>query len=428
MARRRYVLVTLCRHSWGRAELALRIARAIRARGDEVHLLVTRSLGPLVREAGCTFTEVHDQAGALAPMLLKALVVERRATCVLHCDLVNNLDFVARAGVAPERLLIDGVRTIQVDVWDLNRTGIVADVFGDERRALVYGDSAVALRTLKQVPARLIPSPIVSPVEAPERFASLPARRRSSARERRPVPLGLSSRDRLVLFCTARWQHRLTRHPKARAVAQLLPRVLVHYFRRLSPRVVLAHVGPAPLAAAVRADLGARYRWLGQLGVQDFDAVLARTHLHVSANASATVIGKALVQEVPTLLLDGSDDRDQDGAPVVALSPPLRRIVGSARPLYPFWLWPLGCRRFLSPVLADNPLLQAVLALGWLDEEAVVDAMDRTLFDPGAADDLRQRQQRYVRRVRALPGPADALERSLHEGPFPAMCAGLGPT
>ena len=77
-------------------------------------------------------------------------------------------------------------------------------------------------------------------------------------------------------------------------------------------------------------------------------------------------------------------------------------VVACARgeaPLFPYWLWPVGMRRYLDPLLAGNP---------YLDTLDVVDITDEDGLRRALAGGPRPRSD-YLAQVAALPRPSDLI-------------------
>jgi CheY-like chemotaxis protein len=201
----------------------------------------------------------------------------------------------------------------------------------------------------------------------------------------------------------------------ARRLAASLPALVGHYLSRLGDSVHLVHVGPRSFELA--GQLNGRYHWLPSLTPGEFDAVLARADLFLSANITGTTVAKALTRAIPVMVLHNSvsastvaEAETQAGA---ELSPALREWLEQAVPLSPFTLWPLGYTRFLEPILQGNPYTAALERVEILQEEQVEASLASLLFDAVAREDQIHRQDSYVREVGALPRGADLVTAGL---------------
>ena len=105
-----------------------------------------------------------------------------------------------------------------------------------------------------------------------------------------------------MLMCTAGWQHNII-NPDGRRLMELVPQLLYSYLTQVDSSVKLIHVGPAALQLAA-AD--GRYLWMPSLSPDNFDRLLGSVDLFLSANISATTIGRAIASGVPVLVVENS--------------------------------------------------------------------------------------------------------------------------
>src|SRR5262249_38298330 len=82
-------------------------------------------------------------------------------------------------------------------------------------------------------------------------------------------------------------------------------------------------------------------------------------------------------------------------------------------PVYPFYAWPLGYYNLISRLLNDNPFSQTFLHAELLQEEDVIEACRKMLFDNTARDAILQKQKSYTEMVRSLPRGADLINQHL---------------
>lgn len=368
----RYLLVAPHNRSWGRAELAVRVAAQLRSEGHHARLLVHRMTEPLVRDAGLPYDLLGDRMGPLVAASIDAAVSSFEPDAIVYSDFATTRRYLAERGVRDDRFLLRyDAAAATLDIWDRRVTGASPDVLG---RPLPFPDPDVSRRLL----GRLTPVPIACERPAPGRFACLPERSAARRSGRRGGP-------KTVLFCTSPWQHGHALGNAGRCATRAVVSLLGRVVARMGPGVVLRHVGPRRLP--LRAALGERYRWTPPLDARRMEAEVAQADLLVSANVSATTVSRAVVERVPVLLLENS--RERGG-------------------VHPFRVWPLGYFRFLEPLLRGNGYRSAVRTID-LDEEQACEQMNGLLFDRAERDALAQNQDAYVRSVRRLPGAAQAL-------------------
>jgi len=163
--------------------------------------------------------------------------------------------------------------------------------------------------------------------------------------------------------------------------------------------------------------LNSRYHWLPPLPPVDFDQLVASMDVLLSMNISATTIAKAMVFEVPTLVLQNSISastrEEAEAAMPCAPSATLAKWLDESMPLFPFVLWPIGYYRYLKPILQDNPYVSALDVAELLHEDRIQSALSSLLFDKTARDEQAHRQASYLSHVRSLPTGAQLVQTAL---------------
>lgn len=418
MRPRRHLLVALHERSWGRAEMAVRVAQELRSVGDEVRFLLHTSLLPLVDGAGFDAQPVSDHMEGLVRLTLDTLVQQVQPQSVIYFDYFNTCNYLLGLGIKDTGFLLDYPCTIaSLDTWDAALTGTRVDLFGEPEGSLALGDSKTRAEEFNRIAHRLIPVPIAPCDPKPGRFACLPAltpglqpaSRKSHDPWRRR--LRIPERHRCVLFCSSEWQQIRGAHQGARRVVQLLSRLLGIYLDQLGAEVHLVHVGPHDYP--LEEVLGQRYHWVPPQERAEFEKLVATSDLLLNTNVSATTLAWAIQMGVPVVVLQNSRMlRDMETVQLLAqgrLSDSARRLWSKALPVYPFRLWPLGYYAFLQPLLENNAYTQAFETVEIVEECAVVSTCQALLFEPEARQALASRQRRYVEQVAALPSAAEAV-------------------
>lgn len=415
--KKRHLVVALSPTSAGRAIIAAAIARDLVRLGDEVVFLVHEALiSLLVREPfRCHAVPFHMLP--LIGMYLEQAVAEFAPASIILSDYFSNANVLDTWGVAAARLLFRNVPTFTLDVWNCAETGFEADVFGNGVRQIGPGPTQERLEHFASM-HKLQPVPIIAAARGDATFCSLPSTDCPGMSGQQHVrdAFGLDESSRAVLFCTAHWQHgHYAEAPKARTLAETVPRLLAEYVARLGKQVHLLHVGPRGFA--LQDILPGRYHWSPALPPQEFDQLVSEVDLLVTANISSTTIGKAMVYEVPVVVLQNrvlaSSREEAEGQMEQAASPRLGEWLKWSVPLYPFALWPLGYHRFVAPLLEDNPYMRAVEVVEMLDERRVEGTLHGLLFDRTARAELAHRQAAYLSHVRSLPSGAQLVKEKL---------------
>jgi hypothetical protein len=406
MATRKHVFLALDAAAWGRVALAVDIARELIGNGDEAVFIVHSSAVPILRPSRLPYDELGDHLGLLTQLCVETFVQHEAPQSIILCDFHSCSRYLKLKGIDPGFITELGIPVIAMDIWNCIEAGPDMDLSG--------GGTAPRDRWNDKLSGRLVPVPIGGP-ESDGAYCSLPPpiALAESVREHIRQNLGLADEDHAVLFCTAGWQHTMM-EPHGRRLAQAVPQLLWNYLHQADPKARLIHVGPAPLTLEGTPE---RYQWMPSLSPENFDRLLASVDLLLTANISATTIGRAMMAGLPVLAVENSfraqntvESEQKLGECGKALTPPLRQWVENTVPLYPFRLWPLGYWEFLGPLMSGNPYCSALDTVELLDEAGFVHRCRSLLLDPQVRQDARSRQAAYVAQVRRLPPAAGLID------------------
>jgi glucose-1-phosphate thymidylyltransferase len=408
---RSHLLVSLNDRSWGRSEVALHVGQQLQKVGDTVRFVVPSWILPLFENTGFQVERIPEHASQLTRLLLDSVCRRYRPDSIIYFDFFNCTNYLTRIGVHDCSFLLHyDSATITLDTWDFRRTGHIVDIIGGQYQSLVNGDIEQRISEFESIPDRLIPVPLTS-LDGPQKFRWLPSTEYYRSQDRRDK-WSFAKSQRLVLFCTSRWQHSVSANPAMQRLAELLPELLAAYIRRTHPSIHLVHVGPSPYR--LDAILGTRYRWLPPMSSSDFEELLMQVDLLISPNISSTVIGKAFQHKVPVLVV-GNSKLWQDANEVNVLlgsqlSEDVLPLVLRALPIYPFWLWPLGYHAFLSALLPDNAYGHAFTTVELLHQRSFAESIEGLLFDNSRRSQAIRKQVMYSSRVSLLPTAAELVQ------------------
>ncbi|MCY1014427.1 DUF6365 family protein [Pyxidicoccus sp. MSG2] len=412
----RFLFLALTRAGWGETALGLRIAEELTAQGSSVSFLAHKSNSLLMADTPFAREFISDEAGMLVRAYVDSLVKDERPTAIVLSDMATTQRFCSQANVDASFLAQYGLPLLAIDTWDQATTGATMDLFLGEPQALDLG--------LARASRPLLPVPILHSAPRPGAYDCMPEPVRLTRRVRTHLRdnLGIGDSERLVLLCTATWQHMRYRSRHGNRMAAALPLLLAEYVSRLGPSVHLVHVGPA--AFPLQERLGERYHWLPPLQSLHFEELLGSSDLLVSANISAGTNLKAIASGVPTVVVHNSHEVEELFELESRLPQPpsdaLRRWLVDTLPLYRFRLWPLGWFDFLAPVLKDNPFMRAVETVELTDERAFVETCQQLLHDDTSRRSMLERQAAYVAGVRRLPRASEVVRQYLAEGTIAA--------
>jgi hypothetical protein len=406
----------------GEVRLGVELARGLVARGDRVTLLVHSAFAALFEGLGLDVrTCVPDPTPAEALWVtpqspspqerqIRALAAELRPDSVGLVDWVQCFEGLLRTRCSPTLPGSIAGPFWTLDTWDFAGfptpapgRPLVLDISDGER---VKVDPGIAT-----YPRRIVPVPFARP-DVAGAFRVLPDPIRVPAEERAEErrALGLPASARVLLLCTAGWQHRRYEGRNDHAAASV-PALLALYLRRLPTDVHLVHLGPEPFAA-IQLALGDRHHHVLPRPVPAFERLLAASDALLSLNASATTNVSAAAADRPVVCLINDDEGGFDGLDgrlPGGVDPEVADWARQHLPLPPLRMWPLSMAAALRPALANNPWTPLLMPTALLDAAAVGSALHGVLFDERTQVALAEARARYVDRVRTLPTGAERV-------------------
>ncbi len=399
---RNHLILALGRKGLGEANLGLRLACDLRNAGDKVFFLGHESNARLFE--GYPHLTFGSHASPLVPLYIANCLSNFQASSIILSDYFTTAIFFLAAGLEPALLTAFGVPVFGIDTWDSSKTPQHIDLFGHNTQDVPRWEDNVH---------PICPVPFLAPHTTRGSYGSLPDKEALPRKVRRHLrhTLALTDTMKAVLFCTAEWQHSYYESEAGRRLASSLPLLVADYLSNLGDDVHLVHLGPRSYDLKTR--LNGRYHWLPPLAPEQFNTLVASMDLLLSANISASTIAKAMICEVPTLVLQNSIAAGNREEAIAAMpAPPSARLTAwldEATPVFPFALWPLGYHRFVAPLLRDNPYVDAVEVAEILDEQRVENAFSSLLFGPEARQEQLHRQAQYLAEVRSLPTGAQII-------------------
>ncbi|HEY7162432.1 MAG TPA: DUF6365 family protein, partial [Acidobacteriota bacterium] len=194
-----------------------------------------------------------------------------------------------------------------------------------------------------------------------------------------------------------------------------LPKLLTYYASKVDPDVRVVHIGPQRFN--LHKNLEGRYIYLEQVDQQRFHAILSAADMFLTANVIGTTLSSVLSSGIPTVVIQNSIRARlvEDAIAQIGSKPSdaLVEWLNVSMPVYPFQAWPLGYYNLISRLLINNPFSETFLQVELLQEEAVIEACRKMLFDSNARDAILQKQKSYTEMVRSLPRGADLVNQHL---------------
>jgi Family of unknown function (DUF6365) len=307
----------------------------------------------------------------------------------------------------------------------LDATLVTLDHLGYAQRPLelAFGPPHLSLQS-EALPALppgmhiLLPCPLNEPGRVPGRrglpFRCLDPPLRVSNERRAAVRaryLDDPAHDVLVFHSVPTWSLRFVEAYQLPHY-RLLSRLLSHYLSELRTRATVVSVNATGLLT--QPDQGhVRFVNEDRLSAGAYDALLLSSDLVLTENAVANTLGKAVCGFVPAAVQRNSyrlgEILDHVDGPVrdLALALEAERPGG----IFPHDVFPIWAREDLDRLglFRDNTIADAVVDLELWGGEATASTLVGLLLDGAERERVVAAQQRYVRRLSALPDAYEAL-------------------
>jgi hypothetical protein len=399
----KHIFLALSPKGYGETILGMRLANKLVENGDSCSFLIHESSAPLFTDPKFEYIKINERTLPLIGLLIQSQVKKSRADSIILSDYFTTALTFERAGINPQIVQQFDCPVGAIDTWDIKQTGTIMDFVGNQNRQ--FKDWTYLIDYL------LTPVPIAKADSNANYYSCLPEPIVIPKKVNRHIrrDLGISEHDKIVLFCSAEWQHAPFKTEESNQLRDRFPNLLSSYFQQLGSQVILVHVGPAPLDLAIKHH----YRWIPPLSPQQFDLLLASTDLLLTANVSSTTISKALVSGIPVVNLVNSfkaaEFVDTTSAHAKNLSPEFTNWVKEPIALHPFFMWPIGYHSFLNPLLENNPYTNAVQMLEITSVETVIKTIQCLLMENDYKQKVLEKQFSYVKEVESLPCAAELL-------------------
>ena len=384
---------------YGETVIGLSLARQLEPLGVRSHFVISPVSEQVLRRSGVPFTTVEPRMGRLVRLLVDEDVRQFKPDAIVLAD------YYTYTGVFRERFGLDswfieeyGVPILPIDIWEWDKTSCAVDMFEEDRPTD---------KKILDMDVFLRPVPLAHPDREGRAypFRLWEGTERVTRRTKRHLyeTFGLGSRDRLVLLTIAPWQHMAEDKYLSSIGTHVLrgvPRLLAHYLAQLPDTTHFLIIGEVPPELA--ALPGSRVHALPPCSPARFTTMLGASDLVLSLNIGATTLGRAVLSDIPAVVLTNGfavPDAVAIGeveAKLGGLTSGVRSWLGDMLPLHQMRMWPLGFWEFLEPILSGNPYTGAFTDLELLDEPAVVQGLERALYDPATRDRLAAGRAQYL--------------------------------
>jgi hypothetical protein len=396
----RLLFFALSTAGYGETVIGLSLARQLQSAGVESQFVISPVSEQILKRSGLRYTLIEQRMGRLARLLIDEQVRQFRPDAIVLADYYTFSGvFQNRFGLHPWFIDEYQVPVLPIDIWEWARTPFAVDMFEEDRPVD---------KRLMDMPAWLRPVPLAHPERGGQAypFRLWEESERVTRRTRAHLfdTFGLGSRDRLVLLTIAPWQQL----PEDKYLSSIgthvlrgVPRLLAHYLRQLPDTTHFLILGQAPPElAGLPAD---RTHVLPPCSPARFTTLLGACDLVLSLNAGATTVARALISDIPAIVLVnglavGTPEAVEEAGAAIGsgLTSAVRDWLAGMLPLHKFRMWPLGFYDFLEPLLAANPYTEALTTIELLDEKAVVAGISRELYDIATMDAKAAARARYL--------------------------------
>jgi hypothetical protein len=410
MKKKTHLFLALGRLGWGEAALGIHIAEELYQKGERCIFVVYEYTAPLFKTAPFPYELISDHMGPLFQLWLDSFIGDHHVGSIVLCDFFTTTTSLETYHIKPGFLTGYDCPVIAIDTWDYKNSGSVLDFAHNETKRIPPW--------IEQLPLRLLPVPFIRPEKRKGIYASPMAKVSISGRTRRQIRANLNIPDdhKIILFCSADWQHTEYANQHCLRLRNELPVLMAFYINQLGNHVHLVHVGMQK--CTFDALLGDRYHWLNKLNAKDFETLFGSIDLFLSANISARSLTRAIVSGIPAIVLSNShminSMEEVDHLENPNLPSFLVQWIRKALPIYPFHMWPLGFYNFLKPILKANPYMETICVADLLDSQKVIQSLNDLLFNQSARDEMRNKQEEYLTTISALPMASDYINDFLN--------------
>jgi len=384
---------------YGETVIGLSLARQLEPLGVRSHFVISPVSEQVLRRSGIPFTTIEPRMGRLVRLLLDEEVSQFKPDAIVLSD------YYTFTGVFRERFGLEswfieeyGVPILPIDIWEWDKTSCSVDMFTEDR---------AADKRILDMDVLLRPVPLAHPEREgrayPFRLWEGTERVSRRTKHHLHTTFGLGPKDRLVLLTIAPWQHM----PEDKYLSSIgthvlrgVPRLLARYLAQLPDTTHFLLVGEVPPELAALPAM--RVHALPPCSPARFTTMLGASDLVLSLNIGATTLGRAVLSDIPAVVLTNSlavPDAAAIGAAEArlgGLTPAVRSWLEGMLPLHQMRMWPLGFHDFLEPILKDNPYTGAFTDLELLDEPAVVQGIEQALYDTATRDRLAAARAEYL--------------------------------
>jgi Family of unknown function (DUF6365) len=409
MKNRTHLFLATFPSSVGEITLALRVADDLHQQGDRIVFLICQSHAKIFTDKPYEFVLIDSMMTTLDDHM-DELIEKYNPDSLILVDLHSNAVWLNHLKQGTWFFKQNRVPVLAMDIYHLTEKVKYADVFLNHESHVGY---------LSSIPKGLIsPVPFIAPHATPNAYNALPPAIEMNEQSKKEIKqeLGISNDEKLILMVGAHWQTpKFWQDIHARRLSIYVPNLTTYYLSLIDSKVRVVHIGPEPYH--ISKNLNGRYLWLQQMNPQRFQSLLAAADLFVSFNVTATTLSSAIMLGVPILIIRNSIKAMSVDEALSKISnhpsEALLHWLAIATPLYPFYVWPGGYYRVLSPVLENNPFCETFLMSDLLDEQQVTQTCRELLYNEGTRERIKEQQSKYVSLVRSLPRGADLIQQHL---------------
>ncbi|MGW1076471.1 DUF6365 family protein [Streptomyces sp. NPDC002537] len=398
--------------------IGLDLAEQLADAGVTSHFVVNPYNEAQLRAAQTPYTLVEPELGDGVRDVVTDVVREFRPDAIVLVDyLAHWMTF--KVGYRTDPWFVEelGLPVIPLDLYDLESTS---------RRVEILGTTMEVDDNLLRMPVQLLPVPMNRPrVTASGRGLPYRANRTirpatAAARAEVRRSAGLGDGQRLLMVPTLPWQQLMQVHAAepTRELATRLPELLGHYLGLLPDDTHFLMTGP--MFDGFGRLPSERVHHRPDCTAQEYHRLLAAADGVFSFHLPSYALERAVLADVPGMLavnnhpVAGAADLTGLDTALGGIGPAVRGwLADHPGPLPDFHMWPLRWNEVLRPLLEDNPFTESLSRAEILDERAVVDGLERLLYDPVERDRLAAARACYLDGVNALPDTAEMFTEAV---------------
>lgn len=251
----------------------------------------------------------------------------------------------------------------------------------------------------------------------------------SEVRRKVRADLGCSDEDKLIMLSKAAWANFFVKMRriesgihmnKKYSYEHMIQQLMLSYLgeKELPSKVIIVGIGPEDNYMAIQHQKQIQFKAMPFLNLDEYEQLLFSCDLFITDNITSCSMAKAVFGYVPVLSLMNSQLQSNEQGDVHIpdswekyrnqLEPIIEQWQSVlATGIYPFITFPNGWVDELSPLLTDNPWLEAIQTAEIFDIQGTGTLMYDLLYCKETKQAVYERQESYIQQIIQAPNAMD---------------------